>query len=252
MRRTLLIVAAIVVVIAVEVVWLAPATLVGRHLEQASAGALRLVDSEGTIWHARGMLVGGGARLPIAWDLEFWPLLRGEARMRIGPYAGTTTGPPRAGLQFRTGSISAHDVDIVIPASMLAALAAAPAGWSVTGEVAFSAAALEWSPPASRGDLGLVWQRARLAPGAEGALIDLGNVSVALKADGDAIGGPIRNDGGALSVAGEARARSGEDTIVTLELAPRAGADATLEAALSALGPKRNAGWRVEWRIPAR
>jgi hypothetical protein len=252
MRRPLLIVAAIAVVTAIQIVWLAPATLVGRRLEQATAGALRLVDCEGTIWHARAMLVGGGARLPIAWNLEFWPLLHGEARIRIGPYAGTTTGPPRARLQLRTGSISVHDVDIVIPAPMLAALAAAPAGWSVTGEVAFSAAALEWSPPKSRGDLVLVWRRARLAPVTDGVPIDLGNVSVTLKAEGDAMGGPIRNDGGALSVAGEARARNGDDTIVKLELAPRAGDDSALEAALTALGPKSNAGWRVEWRIPPR
>lgn len=252
MRRVLLIFAAITVVVAVEIAWLAPATLVGNRIERASGGALRLADTEGTIWHARGMLLGGAARLPLAWDLEFWPLLRGHWRLHVRPYAGTPGGAPRAILELRSGSMSARDVDVVFPASMLAAFSATPSGWKVNGDVALSTAAFEWAPPDSRGNLDVEWRQARLTLAADGAPLDLGNVTINAKAQGDALGGPIRNDGGALSIQGEWTARASEGAVVTLTLAPRADADPTLANALAALGPRSDAGWRLEWRIPAR
>jgi hypothetical protein len=52
MRRALLIFVAIAAVVAVEIVWLAPATLVDSRLGRATPGAA-LADTEGTIWHAR-------------------------------------------------------------------------------------------------------------------------------------------------------------------------------------------------------
>src|SRR5512144_1519638 len=99
MRRILLIFTAVALVLAVEIVWLAPATLVDTRLQQASAGTLRLAQTEGTIWHARGILTSGGTRLPLAWNLDFWPLLGGELRLHIVPYAGTESGPPRADIR---------------------------------------------------------------------------------------------------------------------------------------------------------
>jgi hypothetical protein len=252
MRRFALILAAIAIVVLVEVAWLAPATLVATRVEEASAGALRLTDTEGTIWHARGMLVGGSARLPLAWDLEFWPLLKGDWRLRIAPFAGTPTGPPRAMVLVRSGSVEARDVDILLPAAMLAAAVKLPRDWKVGGDVAATSASFDWSPPTSRGEFGIVWRQASVTLAPDGVPIDLGNVAIAAKAAGAAIRGPIANDGGALSVRGDWEFRAGIGTTVTLALALRDGADPRLPETLAALGPKSEAGWRIEWRIPAR
>lgn len=252
MRRILLVLAALAAIVGVEIVWLAPATLVGGRIEEASAGALRLTGTEGTIWHARGMLAGGGARLPIAWDLEFWPLLRGEARVRLRPYAATPSGPPRADLTLRAGSTSARDVDVIVPAPVLGALAQLPAGWSVAGDVALTASVIAWAPPGSGGEVTAIWRHARITPPAGGLAVDLGNVHVTARADGDTVGGVIRNDGGALHVIGDWSIHAREGARVTVSLAPRPGADPALADVLALLGPKGDSGWQAEWRVPAR
>lgn len=252
MRRILLIVAAIAVVVAIEVVWLAPATLVGSRLESATGGALRLADTEGTIWHARGMLVTERARLPIAWDLAFWPLLRGEARVRIAPYAGTTHGPPRAVLTLRSDSVAVRDAELVVPASMLATLAAVPPAWIAGGDFSVVATAIEWAPPASRGEVRITWQRARLTPPWGGNAVELGAVTAILTAQGDAIGGPVRTEGGELDVQGQVAFRAGDATTIALRVIPRGSTDPALASALQMLGAEDGAGWRIDWRIPAR
>ena len=252
MRRTLLIVVALAAIVAVEIVWLAPATLVGSRIEQASASALRLADTEGTVWHARGMLVGGGARLPIAWTLELWPLLRGEARLHIAPYAGTAKGPPRAAVRLHGNGFSVRDAEVVIPAPMLAALAATPPSWMAGGDVDIAAASFNWMPPAGSGEARIVWRAARLTPPAASDAVALGDVTVALTAFEDRVKGTIRNDGGDLDVQGDVSVRPGEGTLLSLVLVPRESASPALRGALAAVGAGDGNGWRVEWRIPAR
>lgn len=252
MRRILLILVAITAVVAVEIVWLAPATLVGSRLERATGGALRLADTEGTIWHARGMLVTERARLPIAWDLAFWPLVRGEARLRIRPYSGATSGPPRADLDLRSGAVTVRDAEILVPAAMVGALAAIPGPWIVGGDVSVVVAALEWAPPANRGEARIVWQRAQLTPHGGGGAVDLGTVTANLTARGDGLSGPVRNEGGVLDVQGELVSRVGEGAAITVRLAPRGSTDPTLASALNALGAVDGTGWRFEGRVPAR
>lgn len=252
MRRTLLFLAAIAAIVAVEFVWLAPATLAGRRLEQATDGALRLADTEGTIWHARGMLIGGASRLPLAWDLEFWPLLKGEMRLRITPFAGTRTGPPRADLVLGGASVSLRDADVIVPAPLLAALGTLPAGWAVGGDVRLSAASFDWSATAGRGEARIAWSQARVTLASDANPVDLGTVNIGINANGNGVGGPIRNDDGPLSVQGEWRWRASEGAVATLTLEPRSPVDPALSHLLAALGPGEGNRWRVEWRHPAR
>lgn len=252
MRRILLILVAIAAIVAVEIVWLAPATLVASRLEQATGGTLRLAQTEGTIWHARGMLVTERVRLPIAWDLQFWPLLRGEARLRITPYAGTVSGPPRADISLRTGAVSVRDAEVRIPAPMLAALAAVPEAWIVDGDISVDAAALEWTPPSNRGEARIAWLHARLTPPGGGGAVDLGTVTAHLTAEGGGMRGPVRNEGGELDVQGEVAIHAHDGTAIALRIAPRESARPALAGALAALGANDGSGWRVEWRVPAR
>lgn len=252
MRRTLLILVAIATIVVVEIVWLAPATLVGSRVEQAGSGALRVADAEGTLWHARGMLIAGGTRLPVAWDLAFWPLLRGETRLHITPYAGTAKGPPRAEVQLRGTDFSVRDAEVVVPAPMIAAIAAVPPSWAVGGDVDIVASTFDWMPPANRGAARIVWRRARLTPPAGGDAVALGDVTLDLTALEDRVRGTVRNDGGDVRVQGDASLRAGEGTVLSLVLEPRGSATPSLVSALATLGARDGAGWRVEWRIPAR
>lgn len=252
MRRTLLILAAIAAIVAVEFVWLAPATLASRRLEKATDGALRLSDTEGTIWHARGMLIAGASRLPVAWDLEFWPLLKGEMRVHITPFAGTRAGPPRADLVLREESVSVRDAEIILPAPVLAALVTLPSGWTVGGDVRVTTAAFEWSPSQHRGDARITWLHARASFATDAQPVDFGTVNIELDALDNGVGGPIRNDGGALSMQGEWAWRTSVGAVATLVLEPRSSTDPALANMLAALGPGDGGRWRVEWRLPAR
>ncbi len=113
-----------------------------------------------------------------------------------------------------------------------------------------TAQAFEWAPPANRGEARIVWQRALLTPPAGGDALDLGTVTLELSAHGDGVRGPVRNEGGDLSVRGELVFRTSEGAVITLALAPRESANPAVARSLAALGATETAAWRVEWRIP--
>jgi hypothetical protein len=222
--------------------------VLGSRLESATAGVLRLADTEGTIWHARGMLVADGSRLPIAWDLEFWPLLRGEARMRVSPYSGSAFGPPRADIRARVAGATATNVEMVVPAAMIAALVSPMRGWAAAGDLHIASATFEWSPPANRGAARIVWQRALLTPPTGGDAVDFGTVTLDLSAEGDGVQGPIRNDGGVLRMQGTLEWHASGSRRASVGLEPSSSPSPALAAMLATLGATPANGWRVEWR----
>ena len=85
MRRALLILVWLVAFAAI-VVAIAPASLAGAALERISEGTLALAEAEGTLWRGRGTLTAARiARVPVAWSIEPWPLLRSELRLQVFP-----------------------------------------------------------------------------------------------------------------------------------------------------------------------
>jgi hypothetical protein len=249
-RRPLVIVAAVAGVAAIVAAWLAPAALVDSRLAQITGGGVRLADTEGTVWRARGNLVAGTARMPIAWRLEAWPLLRGELRVHLAPDTNTVSDSPRAGIAIADGRVSLRDVDATFPAAFFAAAAGPGAAWVVGGDLRVTATAMNWAPPSSDGEAHVQWRQARLAAVQSTASLDLGDVSLPLKADGDRLFGSVSNDGGDLSVRGDIAFRAAEGVEISLLLTPRRADNVDLIQVLSVLGTAEGGGWRVLWKRP--
>ncbi len=251
-RRPLVIAAAVAGAAAIVAAWLAPAALVDSRVAQITSSRVRLADTEGTVWRARGNLVAGEARMPIAWQLEAWPLLRGELRLHLVPVASGVGDSPRAAIAIAGDRISLRDVDVSFPAALAAAAAGSGIASAVGGEFRASAAALNWAPPSSDGEAHLQWRQARVGLFQSMASLDLGDVSLPLAAVGDRLFGPVSNVGGDLSVRGDIEFRATRGLDASLLLTPRRADNVDLIQTLSVLGVAEGDGWRVLWKQPVR
>lgn len=242
--RTVVLVAMVGLAAVVEAAWLAPAALVDARLAQVTADAVRLLDAQGTIWHGRGTLTAAASRVPIAWDLDFWPLLQGVARVRLIPRDGAPT--PRGTLALRSEGIAFSDVDLTIPAPMLAALAGQAANAPIAGEIRAQAEALDLTPRSSRGNATLAWRAARVAglPGLPS--LDLGNLQSLVTARGDSVAGPVTNEGGDVAIRGEWSIRAGDGLVLALRVTPRRAGETDLARALAAVATPDGRDFRVE------
>ncbi len=248
MRRALLIVA-VAAALAAAIVAFAPATLASAWIARASRDTIALAGAEGTIWHGRGTLVAGSeARLPLAWSLDPWPLLRGEVRFSLAPFDAAAP-LPRGEIDLRERAYAVRGLDVALPAEMLQRAAAGTA-IRATGEVRVTSTSLEWVGDSIRGGAQISWRDARLSAG-PGATIDLGTLKARLTGVGAELAGPIANDGGDVDVRGSAAWRPA-GSAVSLLLTPRREDDTATTRILAAIGTPEGAGWRVVLRAGSR
>ena len=248
MRRALLIVA-ILAGLAAAVVAFAPATLAAAWIARASHDAIALAGAEGTIWRGRGTLVAGGeGRLPLAWSVDPWPLIRGEVEISLAPFDATAP-LPHGEIVMHDRTLAVRGLDVALPVEMLQQVASGT-GIRPTGEARVTSPSLDWSRDSVRGAMQIGWRDARLSAG-PGAAIDLGTLSAKLTGEGTDLRGPIANEGGDVDVRGLAawRPAGGE---VSLLLTPRRTDDAAIARILAAIGTPEGAGWRVVLRAGAR
>jgi type II secretion system (T2SS) protein N len=252
--RRWVVVATVVVAAAIAAIALAPPALLDARVDRLSAGAVRLLDTSGSVWRGRGVLAAGTTRTPIAWRIEAWPLVWRELRLRIAAPSAESTAAPRGAIVIAADRVTLADVDVALPAAVIATLAAPQMklAWTPGGEVGLRVDAMEWAPPASRGVALLSWRSARLAGPGGFVPLDLGTLTATLTAAGDRLSGPVANAGGDLSVTGTIDARAHESLRVTLALAPRRRDDALLAPLLAAIGREQSGEWHVEWRVPLR
>jgi hypothetical protein len=248
MGRIVALVVAVALLIAVALVWLAPATLVATRLDHATAGALTFANAEGTVWKARGSLVAGGIAVPAAWALDPWALARGELRITVAPFGGEPTGGPRGEITIGGDRTALRNVDLTVPAAWIAGATGSRLPWRPAGNVTLTISALEWSPPRSQGEARVVWRDAQVVGASEAASIDLGTLTTTITASGETLAGPIANDGGVVAIRGDVAARAGGDVAITAMLTPRRADDAALARTLAAIGTPEGDGWRVRWR----
>ncbi len=248
MRRALSILA-VVAVLAVAVAAFAPATLAGAWIARASGDTIALAGAEGTIWQGRGTLVAGSeARLPLAWSLDPWPLMRAEVRLALAPFDATAS-LPRGEITLRKQAIAVRGLDVAVPAEMLRH-AASGAAIRAAGEARVASTSLDWTRDSIRGTVRIDWRDARLAAG-PGADLDLGTLSANLAGDGAELRGPIANEGGDVNVRGVATWRPGAGE-VSLLLTPRRPDDPAIVRILAAIGTPEGAGFRIALRAGSR
>ena len=123
---------------------------------------------------------------------------------------------------------------------------------SVAGEVGASADDLEVAPGSYRGEARLVWRGARIVGLGDVGPLDLGEVRGTAKAGGDAMSGPLANEGGDLALRGQWTMTARDGLALALVLTPARADQTELKRTLSAIGTPEGGGWRVDWRAPLR
>ena len=247
-RRAVVHFVGVAITVAIAAAWLAPAALLDLHVAHATGGILRLADADGTVRHGHGNAVAGATRIPIAWHVEFWPLLRGVVRIQLA--SGSGAGTPRATIAIGTDTLAFHDVDATLPAAVFAAAFSPIAAGSVAGEINLRANDIEWTPGSSRGTAHLVWNAARIAFAGGTVPLDLGEVRTMVTADGNVLSGPIGNEGGDVALRGEWTIGAQDSVRIALHVTPRRPGSSDLERALATIGTADGNGWRIEWRGP--
>jgi hypothetical protein len=247
MRRTLVLLVAIVVLVAAGAA-LAPAAILGVAVERLSGSAATLAETEGTVWRGRGTLsVRTALRVPLAWRIDPLPLVHGEARIAIlSPAAGDA---PHADVSARAGAVVVRALDLALPAEALGAVAPR-AGVRLQGELRVTSPSLQWTPTAFGGGARVEWRDARFAI-ANDVAIRLGAVSANLAAAGDRLTGPVTNEGGDFDLRGTASLRANGSPDVALTITPREG-DPAQARSLSVVARPDGAGWNVDYRVGPR
>jgi hypothetical protein len=253
-HRPLVLSAALVAAVAIFAIVLAPATLADARLARLTNGNVRLTDTAGTLWDARAVLAAGATRIPIAWRVDPWPLLRGDLHVQLAPPPGATTGSPRAVVAIQSEHVGVTSAEVTFPAGIALAVAVpgSAAGWSVGGEIDLGTGRFEWAPPSIRGDLAVRWRAALLVPPGNARPLDLGEVTIMLHGDGDRMSGPVANVGGELAIRGEIAMRAASGLDLSVVLTPRRADNRELAQALSVFGSPEGDGWRVAGRYPIR
>jgi hypothetical protein len=244
MRRALLSLVSIVAFAAI-VVALAPASLASVALERLTGDAVALAEAEGTFWRGRGTVTAARvARIPVAWSIEPWPLLRGELRLRVFP-PGAVAQSPRAEIVARRDAVSTRDVDVTLPARLVEAMAPR-SGIRIGGDVRLTTPSLDWTSAAFAGGARIDWQDANFAISVDPP-IRLGTVSAPLASANDRLTGPVTNEGGAFDVRGTLSLATSGAPSLALAMTPRAGNSAQVRAL--AITPSPGGRWNVDFRV---
>lgn len=201
----------------------APATWVARALERGSADRLELRAVSGTVWAGHARLI---ARTPDRRGLDLG-VLRWTARPSglVPPRIGVALHAAEAArpvlLEISPRRIAVEDLDLRVPASMLAAFAPVLATFGPGGTVLVRSESLRLERDAYFGLAEVEWQRAALAsqPGValgshiarlrgagESVDIDLGTLEGSLQLSGKATWRPNTS----FEIAGSAKARTPE------------------------------------------
>ncbi len=249
MRRASLVIVVLALLAAAVAVY-APAGLVGARVERLSGGRITLAEPDGTVWRGRGVLAADpGSRLPFAWSIDAWPLLRGELHLRLLPY-DSRRRLPRGEVTLGRGKVALREIELEFPADLLSA-AAADNAIRAGGEIRLATSTVDWAPPAGNGKFDVEWRDARIAaPG--GAAMALGKVNAVISAADGGFAGSVVNEGGDLDVRGTAGWQMDGRIEVSLLLVPRDPDNALLAGLLAAVGTPEGGAWRVRWRAALR
>ncbi len=226
---------------------LAPAALLGPRLAEASAGAVTLVEPEGSLWRGRGTLVISDSRLPCTWSVDAGDLLRGRFTLRVSPQDAGSTMPAATVTAHRDGLVLSG-VDVVVPAR--AAWNSFPSARKIAlgGDVSLSIRQFEIQSGALSGQATIVWRRARVVVAVGSPALDVGDLTVTLAGNKGRLAGPMTSEGDRMTIRGDVALNLRGAVAVTALVTPRRTDDGELARMLAAVGKPESGGWRIDWR----
>jgi general secretion pathway protein N len=247
--RPVLAVATAAVLLFAALLVTAPAALFDARVAALSAGHLRLVNTDGTIWNGSGELVllPAGTRQPLRWRLDAWPLLGGEVRAQI---ASEAAGVPDATVVYGRDHLELRALEFALPVESIVPLATS-AKLALGGTLLVHVDHLVWLGNALDAQLTAQWRDASLPGPRPDARIALGDVRIDLSGHGSELSGPVRNAGGEVEITGQVALAAAGASSVELVLRPRGserGRVDPLTATLATLGvPDGQGGYHVHW-----
>lgn len=242
---------AVLALVAITAVVTAPSFALRALIPEPLRGSVDVVEASGLLAQGRVVLLVNGVRVPLAWTIDPAPLLQGRLEAMIRPYE-RDEGPPRGRVGWSSGRLSLDNVVLLLPARVALPPAYAAGGALVGGELRIDARHVEQRGTAFDGSARVAWQGARLLAAKGAPVIDLGDVDLALNANGARLEGTIANRGGALALAGNFTVGPGGALRASVLATPRNADDRSLVPGLSALGRPEGAGWRLDWPAGAR
>ena len=241
--------AAALVLLAIALAVLAPASLLDARVAAATDGRVRIAAASGTVWNGAGdlVLLPKGTRRSIAWHVDAWPLVRGEVRGNLTLDGGSS----RTDFAYGPGRDELRHFDISLPMDSVlqsAGMALAGAG----GRLAAHVERFERTSQAIDADLSLQWLDASLPSLRPGLRIALGDVQLELRGNGAEASGALSNRGGDVDIAGRVAISAALAPRVEATVRPRAGLDRDRAEAIATALPLIAAsdgrgGYRIAW-----
>jgi general secretion pathway protein N len=249
--RTFALAVSVALALCILLAAMVPASWMARAVYEATQGSVAITDVQGSLWSGQGRLALGNGRWspPLAWSLSPWPLVTGNAKLELtlanaAPLAITLN---RHGVALSAGTLT-------LPASALVALAHLPLPVAPGGEVTLSTPGAGFADRNAHGSIDLRWQGARIAD-AQANTLDLGSVTLALRAEGGAFAGMLANSGGDAAISGRLALGMNAAPSIDLTLTPRNnardgarnGASPLLQALAMFGAPAPGGGTRLRW-----
>jgi general secretion pathway protein N len=181
-----------------------PATLLDAGLNAASAGRMRVVDAQGTLWSGSGHIEvraadGRGAYgTPLEWRFRPGALMR--ARIAYSVQVGADAVPFPVTISW--SRIEVSDARINLPASALAFGAPALAPLALSGRIRVEVPGFSFGRGSAAGTAVLRWQA---AASALSPVSPLGDYEVRFTADGAAMRASLATLRGPLQLDGEGK-----------------------------------------------
>jgi hypothetical protein len=252
--RILIAIVVTVLLLAAALVALAPAALIDMEARNLSGGSVRLAQTSGTIWNGAGdiVLTPGDVRVPLTWQLDPLPMLRGELTGTVTAGAGTPG-------TFAVGRdhFSLSHVSLALPAPALMRAGNAPAVLAaVGGTIDAQVNTLARNGDQLDGGFSARWRDASLPGPRPDVRIALGDLRVDVAGSGTELPGTIANVGGDVELSGTV-ALSVATARINAVVRPRVAIDSergqAIDAALRVMGqPDGSGGFRLAWTAPLR
>ena len=234
----------VLIIAAVALVALAPASWLDRRIASATAGKIRINDAQGTVWRGNGAFVDaqGTWRVPIGWRVEPLAVAKGALDVELEP---SEPDAPRGRVLLQNESADLRNVRLTVQARVLPSLSPVTLPIEPGGELVLDAPAFRYRMNQMEGSFDVRWERARVATA--GSALDLGTVTAHVAPKGSALVGTIGNVGGDARVDGDvALASSGAS--VRVNISPGPGVPPDIARLLSALGtPDANGVVHLQW-----
>jgi general secretion pathway protein N len=243
---------AALVLLAIALAYRAPASLVDGRIAALTDGRVRVADAAGTVWNGSGdlVLLPKGTRRAIAWHLDAWPLVMGEARGNLA-----VAGNPAVRAEFAYGPhrTELRGFDFSLPVDGLLQSAGVPqAVLGAGGSLVAHVDRFVQTPQTIDADLSLQWRDASLPSLQPGLRIALGDIQAELRGNGAEAAGALANRGGDVDIAGRISVNAALAPRIDATVRPRAGLDRdraeAIATALSLMGaPDGQGGYRLAW-----